>query len=300
MLTAMVSGDGWPYLLLAEFPSIRGITGVGGEPEVLLKGPGGVCEARPSILVSLKAWGIQLKLEAQNHWDRRATPVVESKLTRSKVPIWTGVEQNDPWWREREAGIGKEGMGNLIPGVGLAQLSGIQMVLWAQGFLGPACWWWESIREMSLRSLGTPIFRISVFSSSSILSSWGELQTMVAQWEEFKPRKHQGTQQGYLETPKRRLESCYIGNKMPFWFTRFGWVSKSLWRSKVTLLRSKVTLLGVHTSGAYEGLRLPSDRQLLEAKPNLLVLLELENRQYVCFTPLVLWFDVMIRVCLCC
>ena len=56
----------------------------------------------------------------------------------------------------------------------------------------------------------------------------------------------------------------------------------------MTLLRSKVTLLGVHTSGAYEGLRLPSDRQLLEAKPNLLVLLELEKRQYVCFTPLVL------------
>lgn len=54
----MVSGDGWFYLLFVEFLFIRGIIGVGGELEVFFKGFGGVCEARFSIFVSLKVWGI--------------------------------------------------------------------------------------------------------------------------------------------------------------------------------------------------------------------------------------------------
>lgn len=57
------------------------------------------------------------------------------------------------------------------------------------------------------------------------------------------------------KTQREDERDSYMGKKMPFCFTGFDFVSR-------TLLRSKVALLRVCISYADEGLHLPSDRHL--------------------------------------
>lgn len=159
MLTAMVSEDGWPYWLLPDLHPSGELLGWG--------------RTQGS---SWKSWGSlwsdayhPCQFENRRRWGRAEWTLREEQQRRGE-----GGKAWETWFQ-----------------VGLAQLSWLQTVLWEHSSLSPACWWWESTGETSLCVLCTPNFHISVLSSSSILSSWGEFQAMVAQWEEFKPWKHQ-------------------------------------------------------------------------------------------------------------
>lgn len=63
----------------------------------------GMWEVMPRSLTSLKAWRVQLKMETQNHWNRKETTVMETKLTTKDGREWkepVKEKQTRVPWRE--------------------------------------------------------------------------------------------------------------------------------------------------------------------------------------------------------